>query len=1838
MELLSPARIKSLESQTVRVVIHKDARRAEEITLPNVYPFETIFNLKQRIALAKADDKTYLPKYLFVAQDHGHANYATLEYYWPFSKTLEDPFIKPGVPDPRIYEDGSRKGDVFPNILSGITVETGASFASDVASRILHVWTAAAIVTAVGISARSMPTDEMFEGFFQLYFPLMKTKEDLMATFAPQSDEDREAVAIARTYRTEMDARLAKVDAGLRSLVDAPSMRLRELRNLRYLLPKKEELETSTLELKFYTMNPNPAIPFIRFFAHKNASLPLVKLALGPTGTPIINNPKILDMLMADNPDTEKSAVILLKAPINHPQAPLGTAWSMSIFEDGTASLKIGAPRKDAPLTQVAIEAAFATLPTFLEETVWSEEDTRTLVELTAVYDFKSKLTEKPSRAELRGRLDAFMSFFSEEPLPEKSKAALMLRYRAVSNFDATNDPIMNHLTNLYLRDTKAAGTEIHVDEYVNSIVRYFGLPQFDAARAVDNWIHSRLEYILADKDNAVQQMNIGTAVGVGITNHPYYTYYLANVESMKHLQRVLSLLTVFSSLPSAALKVAETPREETAAKKAVVAVKADTPSPDELQESPEAAEIPMGMMEFDFGDDEPFNADQAVANANAVAVPVPQIPNVAISPVAPAHLEVREVKLPEALKAGEKLGPISFLSDLKEADPGLFDIKGEIGDIYSKKCQKNAHKQPFVLTPENYLRARTIYGDSVFWVEAPLEKNDLIAVTLANKTPEQRKAFGKKPLKLGIEDLKSMERRALELGFPLKNDESILFDGKTPATEEEKSIITELIKTQKTKPLWTVLRAGSILESPNYYMCGILWCVRDELPIIPDEFTGPTMRDGSEKHHKDGACPFCGGTIIKNTRAPAPGETVYYREPSGKGSSKIAQYIGLPKELYHPDGFPVPCCFVDPDDLVIPATAKALPPPHPDIPLPDIQKPETPNSPSSVVEYEEEEPAATAVQVDENRERPFSGIRLRGGAQNSWYIPAQNVVGRNATEYYALGRGEVGVPPPSVNKILGQDPDVFLTANKGALGVSINSYLKSPGSAFIRYSIGNTGLLGLLCYAQYVSAALTMDIDKIKIADPEDYFTQMFVTKESIVARAFLQANYGTLLHEFANPTREINDMEFQTWCKDVGIPLRSTLGQRPFAEQFYKAWLTFKDYLADSKQPKDLRLFEGLFAVRGLLTMTGFVLVRIVTPKIQGEPATILCPEFGLSLLQQEKKPPLLFVVQDGVTGAYDPLVLYDSTAKDEKILLGMLQPESYDFKRLSPSLREALASFIAQYHGPFEGCGRITEPINPWIPEVDTTFVPRANAFYFKIDEMGLKLEGLLRDRSNRLVGFLVRLKKPAGSPVCFIPVMDDGSIFAWTPSLQSETALPRPPLKTLLEMLMGARYPPAAGKLASDANFPGLLPISISHDGKNYTSIDLKCGAIIPIEPFPKTSAIMHERFAQLERLGKVTIEYREDLPWDLDITLLGPTPNDVATVEITSEEQLEEAYQHLRISFGRWLHTSSEGRETMMQIELLRRARSRLPLWDLRKRMDVLVSSVLLNSDRPWMTTDGSPTKTLLRRDCLQIKKDKRCTGGCTWAGESSRCLIHTPTTERYVNPERVLAARLVDELIRTFGAAEEVLKQKVPYLRPLQSDALIRSSDSLLFAAEGRGSAALYDRLGYSGRKPSAYTKGYTYPEEVDMEVEGVDPYMPQIPEDWSSKLRPALFGAEVAQDARSRFETALVAITNQTIQSLEASMAPSPLDNSPTSLQNLSEILKTNILTLAYNPETRQAELDSWYSPDRAESPEADETYLILDLQGVPLEPIKKPGNYLLVKKSLPRSIRKWLEEHSPE
>jgi hypothetical protein len=133
---------------------------------------------------------------------------------------------------------------------------------------------------------------------------------------------------------------------------------------------------------------------------------------------------------------------------------------------------------------------------------------------------------------------------------------------------------------------------------------------------------------------------------------------------------------------------------------------------------------------------------------------------------------------------------------------------------------------------------------------------------------------------------------------------------------------------------------------------------------------------------------------------------------------------------------------------------------------------------------------------------------------------------------------------------------------------------------------------------------------------------------------------------------------------------------------------------------------------------------------------------------------------------------------------------------------------------------------------------------------------------------------------------------------------------------------------------------------------------------------------------------------------------------------------------------------------------------------------------------------GTPHSALLRKDCLEIQKAGECTGGCVWRPEGHSktkgvCRIHTTKTPRYKNPVEFLTGRLVDELLTTFTAAEELLQHKVSPLKPLDTHALLEHDDSVLFAAPGSSSDELLKRLGFFQRRSDKYTQGLFYPEEV---------------------------------------------------------------------------------------------------------------------------------------------------------
>ena len=124
MEILKPSRLPSLEPLKLTILSHLDESRTvnlDQAKFSKIYPFETLFNLKQRIALAIG---TTPPNQLFIAVEIAPNLYKPLEFTWPFATAgLPDPHTIREQPDPRIYENGGKK-PVFPTIYSGKTIES----------------------------------------------------------------------------------------------------------------------------------------------------------------------------------------------------------------------------------------------------------------------------------------------------------------------------------------------------------------------------------------------------------------------------------------------------------------------------------------------------------------------------------------------------------------------------------------------------------------------------------------------------------------------------------------------------------------------------------------------------------------------------------------------------------------------------------------------------------------------------------------------------------------------------------------------------------------------------------------------------------------------------------------------------------------------------------------------------------------------------------------------------------------------------------------------------------------------------------------------------------------------------------------------------------------------------------------------------------------------------------------------------------------------------------------------------------------------------------------------------------------------------------------------------------------------------------------------------------------------------------------------------------------------------------------------------------------------------------------------------------------------------------
>jgi len=1806
----------------------------EQLEIPSVFPSETVFQIKQRIAAMKGGAKEWMPLYQFLATETrgasgggasgGAVAWKPADVRWPF-ETVPNP-LNPrttGKPDPRLYADGER--------VVGNPVFLSSLLLSDVFSedeeRVLHVWNLRTVYAAADRSTAA----EVFIGFYQLYFPQLQTIADLEAAAAAETAAEKQASTELLAFVASNQEKLHFLDTLLR--IPTKPSHFHELRQLSFDLSVKD---VGSLELLFYNTEASMVIPFLRYFPSQARVTPLVKYS-----TAAITDPRLFESLMSDQPGATE-AILLMKVPITHPRAPFGTAWTLRITSL-RVEVSIGAPRRDMPLKADIVRRAAEQLAPFLAATPFAAAP-KTLANLNAVYALNSPLHEKPTKQEWATRIRPFLSLFHTDVMLHGDKAAFSLRYKAVSNYKKDTDPQMAYLTTLFLRDATASEGSIPVASYISSLISEFGIGTQEATVLLQRWLANEAKEIQelkegsdSERERYIKLHPMGVSVSL-YNNHPNYLVAIAGCDNLVDLQRIVSLMSVFVSAPAgdfAAAAAAAEPLADGTDADAVVADGGEEAIADAYADggaggadgyavvadggagAADGAEsrAMWDAMNFsgDFGEEVPIE-ETVIPEPEGAFGSVPDsvpgsVPDSVPVPAVAANMPLR-------LGATEIIHPIVdkwYLEQFKRIDPALFDYTRESGDkrvqLYSSRCQFNVHKQPNIMTYEEYTRAKTLYGNSVFWVETPLQGATAMAIDLATKTPGERiKTIAKTEPHLSKADqlnrIVELEAIALTRGFTLHKESVTLLSKDT--TAEQKARITQLTRAQTGKDLWVVVRAGT--HAPNYYICAEFWCVRDSLPLIAEEYHGRIGRDNKPKD-KD-TCAFCGGGVIKDRKNPKRGETVIVRPPQAT-ADKVAKYAGFLGELYHPLKFALPCCFttlrniIPPPDSIWPAAIDA-----------EEEATDNPVAPTHVLSQAEKN----------NRNRPFSAKALKSAAQNHWYIPAQNVIGRTADRtWIEVERGGIAVPPTSVNTLLGQNPEQFLTKNKGVLGDKINSYLGSNTTAFVRYGIEHNGrqpglqFQSLLCYAQYACAFLTNE--NAIMEERADMLERVLNEREIAMVRGLEQAGYGTLLHEMSK-VGDVRDGDLAAWCLRMGIAYDSATNKAE-SKVLYLAWENFKNYLQDLTVTKDFRLWDSLLATPGLLTDTGVVLVVIRVPKNKSEKATFQCPSMGVALAHVDKTPPFLFLVMDEESGQYDPLVLYESSnkasggagaaaaaaaaaaavaanesSKEIKRMLGVLST-SVSLSKFSPTTQDILSAFFKEYTDTETGCGRSIPPIHPWMPvatrgTLPIPFVSDLEAFLFD----GIVAKALLRDRSNRLVG----VKVEYSGKEFYIPLLDDGTLHTKLPSIRGESGLPYTDLPSLFNFY---------GTLLSP-RYPALKPVQLlpNADNTHIIALNLASGVTVPCDPFLRSRSIDGPLYAEVVARG-IPLGRRE-MPWKQDAELL-LRPEITDGMGETSEEILTESYEQLRLSFGHWL-AGREGRKVADHIERLRQARRVLPLWELQKRLEYLLIPIL----HKFVTTEGdegvSSHKDVLRRDCL-LSKQSECHGGCSWIVDKGQCLIHTKATSRYRDPVRLLTVRLVDELLQTFDLAHEILDNRVSAIKPLEPGAILRTEDSVLFSATGSSTDELLSRLGYDQRKPTHYTRGLTFPEEVNVEAELAADY---------GTLKPAVLSAAMSRDRRVGAIAFLAGYLGITAQALELETGR-PWTFSLEDWQHVANRKRVTVLLHAVDPASHTLTVDRIVMP---EGGSGERPYILVDPNGL-LFRDTQTGKMEFTKEELPPSLR---------
>jgi len=1783
----------------------------ETIVLQDVYPFISVTDCKRLIWIQHGKgDPRFAPERIFlgVRSQTEPTWIRPIEFHWSAAVSqgsiyLPDPLTY-RAPNSELVDSAGNRKPIGPTMTGGLTIE--AALAPELAASggkipLIEVIPLMALTAEPHLTPEQL-TPALYGGYFQLFFPWLTAPGQVLdAASVEPLPEQKAAYAAVVPYIQDRTRRIELVKQFLSAKQAGKSVSMHTFVRIRWTLPQPTS-QPDSLERTFYALSVSPTIPFLRYFPPGKRSAPLLKIGLHPDGSPIppLNDHKIFTKYLNIPAPSTTQAVVLALIPIESTRIEKGSAFILYMFEDGTSDITLEVPQRGAKYIAAVASDAQRRLMEVMEMLGFPPQTEPILRELHATYKWQHPEPRRSSpltTAKILSRVAVFSPFLDATPMLPDEKATAVFRWRAVSNYESESAQAQ-YLTQLILRkEAKGKKEEESLQYLMVELQKKFGVTAANAQETILRWMERRTEVVApaigkTAGSHAVAKHSSGASIAI-YSSHPEYLIEVQDVQSFGELQTIMSVIGVLLSSRDELTQLRPPPAVIEA--EAVVAV---------AEEDVEAAAIAHGLPEEDIvtgasaeedaamaemfaqmgmggeieeGEGEGGGGEEEVDAGAGMIVEEEeeqgQGPQLVVEELDTAIPDIDKLALGEEECHGNPWSssdvpipgrPDWYMAKLKEADIELFEFSDKTGRSrsYSKSCQRRDDRQPTILNAEEYARIRRCYKDTVRFVDLPPHKP---------------------------EDLPQDPDFKAKTKYP---DEYFQQD---PITKRPMWIFYNYVR--KTREPATPLNPN---PRPTYLFltCSELWCERDHLPILPSEFEGTEGR-GFTKAKK--TCPFCGGSVIKDMKSPAFGQSVIVRKAKAS-TGKVHSFIGTITRNKHPLGYLLPCCDTSPRFLkkyMIEAAAGKLVYGKEILIKDDGEGSEAPEGGAG---------AAGDAEAAEEEDIPEPDVELVVGE-----LGAQGMQGKDhkydqklssmQTQYIigndkALDAGKIGILPPQVDTLFGQNGPRSLKKD------GIRQTFAEDAVLFVRMGVDNqthnqgynlfAGLAPLLGKS---NAEQTL---RLFMGQPNPLRPAESGSIHKMI-RAFEGANYGSLVIEFAAkaPIRTIPQGELEDFAMRHDYILNDA--SRPHLVRLYRAWSYYLEYLNDITQPKKLRHIEHILSYPGPITPTGLLLFVIELDK---DTVQVRCPTFGIPVSSLFSGIPIAFVLHDQRDESWEPIVLYNGTKEAVRIFNENLPPQ---LTKLPKELYENLQRWLKQWR---KDCKRPAPPPHVWTPDRDTSMLPRFSQL-LTVKYEGYTREGIVRDRSNRLAGIL--FKMTTEDYTLFVPCLDDGTlVFSLMRYFEAEM-IPPAPLSVYMKFYTANLAP----------QYPGLTPTHVLARISQNSIVGFRTsvGTMIPVAPEP------------LEGDSTLPIQQMDSFPWEIDNIILrnANAPAQASSIVEESsasvEEQMSEAYQHLRLTFSNWLNR--DGRGPRFKIFMKNILLNTMPLYKKRKLLDIELEGILREMLEIEQTEERRPL-SLLREDCLSLTTKESCSAvdACRWNAGSDRCLIHVPYRE--VDPVRIFTARLTDEILRYTAKRKELLHKKVPVIR--NPKGVVRVRDELYIETRAKETAEdILTRLGFMNTAPAAF------PEEL-VKMTGLEeePNVDEsvLPANWLEKRLKIASVPESAGEAR---RIALAAATQRPFPEIEAAILAKTQEMGYPAQPFQWSDMDMNVLGLLYGASivfVRQGVdgkvfVEKWYA-------QPNKTYLLF--WGPRQIVVTREKQYILQHAELPNDLRFILEETAPD